>query len=293
MKTFDAIIIGKGPAGISAALYTARANLSTLVIGKNESSLNKAPSIENYYGLSEPLSGEKLLAVGMEQVKALGVTVADEEVLSITKLFEENLFGVTSKENTYQAKTVLIATGKPQKKIKLEGLERLEGRGISYCTTCDGFFFRKAKVGVLGYNEYALHEAEELLTFTEDITIFTGGKEMEASEEETGKFKIIKEPIEALSGTERLEGIKLKNGETIPLQGLFVAYGTASSVDFAQKLGVLVEDGSIKVNADMATNIDGLFAAGDCTGGFKQVSVAVGQGAVAGKSMIDYAKKRG
>ena len=147
MNSFDTIIIGKGPAGISAALYTVRANLTTLILGKAESSLMKAPAIENYFGLAEPMDGEKLLLVGEMQAKKLGATILDEEAVSIIKLYDENRFKVVTAASEYIAKTVLIATGKPKKKVALEGLERLEGKGISYCTTCDGFFFKKAKVG--------------------------------------------------------------------------------------------------------------------------------------------------
>ena len=145
----------------------------------------------------------------------------------------------------------------------------------------------------MGYNEYALHEALELLSFTDDITIFTNGKDLEISESnmlELAKFKINKDEIAELVGTEKLEAIKLKNGENVQLQGLFIAYGTASSVSFAQKLGVVITDGSVVTDTNQATNIGGLYAAGDCTGGFAQVSVAVGQGAIAAKSMISFAK---
>src|ERR1035437_8559805 len=128
MNSFDVIIRGKGPSGISAALYTIRANLRTLIIGKADSSLMKAPKIENYFGLSEPVSGDRLLAIGEGQAKKLGVTILDEEVVSISKLYDENLFKVITSVSEYIAKAILIATGKPQKKINIEGVQRFEGK---------------------------------------------------------------------------------------------------------------------------------------------------------------------
>lgn len=293
LKLIDIIIIGKGPAGISAALYTQRANLETLVIGREGSSLEKTDKIENYYGLEEPVSGKKLLATGENQAKRLGVQILNEEVAAIAQFYKEKYFKVSTITGEYYSRAVLIAAGQPQKKVDIEGLKDYEGRGVSYCTTCDGFFYREMSVGVLGHGSYAVHEAMELEAYTKDITIFTNGVELDETgdlADKAGRFKINTRPVLKLTGDEFLQDIHFKDGNTQRLDGLFVAYGTASSVDFAKKLGILSEKNAILVDNRQSTNIEGVFAAGDCTGGFKQISTAVGQGAVAGRSIIEFVR---
>ena len=200
---------------------------------------------------------------------------------------------VITKDNEFETKAVLIATGDKYIKIEFDNLKKFEGNGISYCTVCDGFFFKNLKVGVLGYNDYAINEALELLNFTNDITIFTNGKELELTkyQNKISEFKIDKRKIEKFEGVEELNKICFNNGEEEKIDGIFVAYGSASNNTIAKKLGLLEKDNHILVNEEAKTNIDGIFAAGDCTGGFKQISVAVGQGAIAGNSIIKYIKK--
>jgi thioredoxin reductase (NADPH) len=288
---YDVIIIGKGPAGISAALYTVRANLKTLIIGRSESALLKAEKIENYFGFSEVVSGEFLLKEGELQAMRLGAELLEDEVLTIDK---KGLFEVTTANNTYYAKTVLLATGQAQTRLRIDNLENFEGKGISYCTTCDGFFYRNLKVGVLGYKDFAIHEALELTTFTRNITIFTNGMELDITDkykEEFGKFKIDHRPVLKVGGSEFLEKVYFQDGSEEAIDGIFIAYETATSLDFARKLGIMTDGKAISVDREQKTNIDGLFAAGDCTGGFKQISVSVGQGALAGRKMIEYARQ--
>ncbi len=288
---YDVIIIGKGPAGMSCAIYTTRANLKTLVIGKSGSMLLKADKIENYYGFVNPIGGKELLETGIEQAQRLGAEIIDDEVVSIE---QTDRFKVTGVNGEYEAKTVLIATGAPVVRVPVKNLDRFEGNGISYCTTCDGFFYRNKKVGVLGYTDYAIHEAIDLSAFTQDITLYTNNMPLSVSEnlkESLEKFKINTSKIKELQGQERIEDIVFEDGSKESVQGLFIAYGSASSSSFALKMGIATEGKSIIVNDKMETNIPGLFAAGDCTGVFKQVAVAVGQGALASRQMIDYVRK--
>ncbi|HEX9060395.1 MAG TPA: NAD(P)/FAD-dependent oxidoreductase [Clostridia bacterium] len=287
---YDVIIIGKGPAGISAALYTTRAQLNTLVIGK-DSPLIRATKIENYYGFIEPVSGEFLLSQGVKQAERLGAVIVEDEVVSIEK---DEFFRVSTAFSSYEARAVLLATGQPHKKLDIQSLDSFEGKGVSYCSTCDGFFYRNLKVGVIGYKDYAVHEAVELSTYTGNITIFTNGREPEMTEkhlETASRFKMNTRPIQKIDGTEFLERVYFKDGTHEDIDGVFIAYETASSTDFARKLGVLTEKNSVIVDSSQMTNLDGLFAAGDCTGGFKQISTAVGSGAFAGKSIIEYLRK--
>ncbi len=288
---YDVIIIGKGPAGVSCAIYTTRANMKTLVIGKSDSMLLKADKIENYYGFENPIGGKELLETGIKQALRLGTQIAEDEVVSIEKT---DIFKVTGVNGEYEATAVLIATGAPVVRVPVKNLDKFEGNGISYCTTCDGFFYRNKKVGVLGYTDYAIHEAIDLSAFTQDITLYTNNMPLSVSEnlkENLDKFKINTSKIKELQGQDRIEEIVFQDDSKESIQGLFIAYGSASSSSFALKMGIATEGKSIVVDEKMETNIPGLFAAGDCTGVFKQVSVAVGQGALASRQIIDYIRK--
>lgn len=288
---YDALMIGRGPAGLSCAIYTARANLKTAAVGRTNSSLLKADKIENYYGFSEAVSGKELLEAGESQATRLGVEIIDDEVVGIEK---EEFFKVICVSGVYEARTVLIATGAPVIRAPIKKLEDFEGRGVSYCTTCDGFFYRNKKAGVLGYTDFAVREASELAPFTDDITIFTNAMPINISENLEGtfsKFKVNTNKIKGLYGDETLGGLNMADGSQESLNGLFVAYGSASSISFALKMGIATDGKSIAVNEKMETNIPGLYAAGDCTGVFKQVSIGVGQGALASRQIIETVRK--
>lgn len=287
---YDVIIIGKGPAGISASLYTVRSNLKTLIIGKNDSALGKAEKIENYYGFSDVIRGRDLLEEGEKQAARLGAEILTNEVIAIEK---KDFFDVLTPDGRYSAKAMLIATGQPLKKVRIDNLEAFEGRGVSYCTTCDGFFYNNLKVGVLGNKDYVVHEAIELLAYTQDIRIYTNGKQLELSPkyiEEAGRFDVNTKEISRIDGGEFLQKIYFKDGTSEDIDGIFVAYDSPSSVEFARKLGVIVDGNAIVVDRNQQTNLEGLFAAGDCTGGFRQIATAVGQGALAGRKIIEYVR---
>jgi thioredoxin reductase (NADPH) len=285
---YDVIIIGKGPAGISASLYTVRANLRTLIVGKGDSALKKAEKIENYYGFSQVISGKQLLEEGEKQALRLGAEIVTNEVIVIEK---NDFFEVLTPDAKYTSKAVLMATGQPLNKVRIDNLHAFEGRGVSYCTTCDGFFYNNLKVGVLGYKDYVVHEAQELLSYTKHITVFTNGKQLELSEkyaQEVKQFNVNTKEILRVDGSEFLQKVIFKDETSEEIDGLFIAYDSPSSVEFARKLGIIVDENAIVADRQQQTNLEGLFAAGDCTGGFKQISTAVGQGAVAGKKIVEY-----
>lgn len=289
---YDVIVIGKGPAGISGAIYSTRANLKTLVLGKLDSMLLKADKIENYYGFENPIGGRELLETGLKQAERLGAEIVEEEVVNIEKT--EN-FNIITVDGQYEAKTVLLATGAPVVRVPIKNLDKYEGAGVSYCTTCDGFFYRNKKVGVLGYNDFAIHEAADLLNFTEDITLFTNEMELNVSDNAKPvieKLKVNNKKIKELGKGDILEEIVFDDGTAEDIEGLFIAFGSASSTSFALKMGIVTDGKSIIVNEKMETNIPGLYAAGDCTGVFKQVAVAVGQGAIAAREMAAYIRKK-
>lgn len=282
---YDIIIIGAGPAGISAALYTLRANLNTLIIGKDGGALEQTDKIENYFGTGGVISGKELLEKGITQAENLGASFAKEEVVSIEWM--EN-FTVTTQSNRYEAKAVIIATGNKRSTAKIKGIDTLEGKGVSYCAVCDAFFYRGKNVGILGNGEYALHEAMALKDVVNSITIFTDGKEITADFPED--INIVTSPVEEIQGEEKVSGVKTKDGNIYPLDGVFVALGTAGAGELARKLGLPIENNRISVNEDKSTMIPGIFAAGDCIGGVLQIATAVGEGAEAALSVIKYLK---
>jgi thioredoxin reductase (NADPH) len=285
---YDVIIIGKGPAGLSASIYTARGNLKTLIIGK-ESMLKLGSVVENFC-CTPPVSGEELIRTGIEQANRFGVEMVEEEVLSINK---EEYFNIITDLTEYQAKAVILATGKSRDKIAIENLNIFEGRGVHHCVTCDGFFYKNKKVGILGYKDYAVHELSEMINLTKDVTLYTNGLELQINHKSRqflneNPIDVDKRPIIRLEGDNNLNKIVFEHSEKKYIDGLFIAYSSASSIDFALKLGIAMKDGFIVVNNGQRTNVEGLFAAGDCTGGLAQVATAVGQGAVAGQNAKDY-----
>ena len=283
----EIIIIGNGPAGVSAALYTARSGIKTKIIGKDSGSLIKAEKIENYYGFSSPVSGAELIEAGIAQAKRVGVEIINEEVVGIN--FAEN-FSVTTNKGEYPADSVIIATGSPRFAPKISGLTEFEGKGVSYCAVCDAFFYRGKNVAVIGNGEYALHEAEDLLPVVNSVLILTDGAEPAINF--PGNIKVISEKISSLEGNERLENVKFENGDFLKIDGVFIAYGVAGSVALARKIGAVIDKNKIIVDENMSTNIPGIFAAGDCTGGMIQVAKAVYEGAKAGTEAVKYLRNK-
>ena len=279
---YDVIILGAGPAGISASLYTKRANLKTLILYNDKSGLEKASLIENYYGFKNGITGEELYNTGIEQAKNIEVEVLKEEVVKIENNIEH--FNVVTTKNEYQAKNLILATGNKKNRPKIKGIEKFEGKGVSYCAICDGFFYRNRSVAVLGSGNYAISETNELINIADNITILTNGKE--APEFRADNVKVDTKEIEEIDGEDKVEEVKFKDGTTIKTDGIFVAEGVAGSSEFAKKLGIITQKDKIVVNENMETNIKGIYACGDCTGGLLQVSKAVYEGAKAGLEVI-------
>lgn len=285
---YDVIIIGKGPAGISAALYALRAGMKTAVIGRGGGTLAKTHLIENYYGLEKPVSGPELQLRGERQYLALGGELVDAEVTGVG--FGE-AFEVETPEAAYPCKAVVIAVGRARKTLKIKGLADFEGKGVSYCAVCDGFFFKGKAVGVIGAGDYAVNEAKHLAGFADSVTLFTDGEPPQYTGEPG--FPVVGEKIDEVTGTDKVEGIRTTGGAFHALAGVFVAAGSAGAADFALKLGLPLENGNIVVDANGMTALPGIFAAGDCIGGFNQIATAVGEGALAGQRAADFVKKGG
>ena len=254
------VIVGSGPAGCSAALYAARAGQEVVVISMGMGALSKAELIQNYYGFEEGITGAELYRQGVAGAKAVGAEFITAEVVGLD--YTGSLV-VQTTEGDYPAH---------------------EGRGVSYCATCDAFFYRGKTAAVLGSGEYALHEVQALLPLAGRVILCTNGEPLTADFPEG--VEICTEKLAAVEGEEKVSALRLENGELLPVEGLFVALGVAGSAALARKLVAPVENGRIVVDEKMQTGIPGLYAAGDCTGGLLQVCKAVYEGALAATEAI-------
>ena len=281
----DLIIIGAGPAGISAGLYAKRANNTVLILYNGESNLEKAEKIDNYYGFENGISGKELYNIGIKQAENIGVKVKREEVLEIEQI--TNGFEVTTTENSYQSKALILATGNKKVRPDIKGIQEFEGKGVSYCAICDGFFYRNKNVVVIGNGKFAVNEANILKNIAKNVTILTNGEQMNAD----SNFEINTMKIKQISGGLRVQEIVFDDNSTMETDGIFVALGEASGTDFAKKIGILTNNENIVVNDKMETNVKGIFACGNTNGGLLQVSKAVYEGAVVGLSVMNYLQK--
>lgn len=178
---YDVIIVGAGPAGISASLYTVRRNLKTLIIYKEESALEKTKKIENYYGFENGINGEDLYKIGIKQAQNICVEVIKDEVTNIQADYlneKGHIFKVGTLNNEFEAKSVILATGNKKNKPNIKNMDKYEGKGISYCAICDGFFYKNKDVAVIGNGDYAIAEAMDLQNIARSITILTNGRQV-------------------------------------------------------------------------------------------------------------------
>lgn len=281
---YDSVIVGKGPAGITAAIYLKRARFNCLVIGKDGGNLEKNTKIQNYYGIEE-ITGKELLIKGIKQAEKLNIEVITDEVIEIE--YNNNFF-IKTINNNYESKTVILATGNKRKTPNIDGINNFNGKGISYCAVCDGFFYKNKEVAVIGNGEYAKNEVNHLLPLAKKVILLTDGKEINAN---NINVDIDNREIKEFKGDNKLQEIEFKDNSKLKVDGAFLAIGTATSTDLAQKLGVLIENNRIIVDEKMKTNVKGLFAAGDCTGGLLQISKAIYEGSQAGLSAVEYLKK--
>lgn len=278
---YDVIVIGSGPAGITAAIYAKRRSLSILVISKGMGALQKAEKIDNYYGFENGISGKELYENGIKQAKNLGIDFIEDEVINIEYI---NQFTVETVNSKYEAKAVILATGVSRNVPNIKGIKEFEGKGVSYCAVCDSFFYKGKDVAVLGDGNYAIHEFETLKPVASSVTILTNGNTM--VENRDSSIEVNSKKIREFRGDTKLEKVEFEDNTTQNLNGVFIAMGTASSSDLARKIGARIENNNIIVNENMETTVPGLFACGDCTGGLLQISKAVYEGAKAGLAVL-------
>lgn len=281
---YDVIIIGAGPAGVSAAVYAKRGALNVLVIAKDTGTLEKAKKIENYYGFKS-ITGEELYRNGLEQLKHLNIELVKDEVvqLNYTKKFE-----VTTVNNVFESKYVVLATGVSRNVPNIRGIKEFEGKGVSYCAICDAFFYRNKNVAVLGSGNYAIHEAEILKPVAKSVTLLTNNEKL--VENRDIDLNVNEKKIREVRGYDKVDEVVFDDDTKEKVNGIFVAIGTASTNDLARKIGARVENNNILVNENLETNVPGLYACGDCTGGILQISKATYEGTKVGLEIINKIK---
>ncbi len=303
---WEIIIVGGGAAGMTAAIYAARYGLKTLVLESKVLGGQQAtsPGIENYPGFTF-ISGMELATKMKEHVKNTGAVIKEiTEVKSITRPKEDGDFILATRKGDFHAKAIVFATGGEHRHLDVPGEQEFSGRGVSYCATCDGPLFRGKKVIVVGGGNTAAVEAVYLSELTEKTSLIHRRDELRADKASSEmvfnasvdilwshvvkEFKgdnLLKEAV--------IENLKTGEIKTIEVDGAFIALGTVPESKLAKDLGVATnEKGEILVDAKMATNIPGFFAAGDIVETLKQISVAVGQGAIASDSAYTYIRQK-
>lgn len=276
------VIIGQGPAGISAALYAVRGGADVTVIANGAGALARAGLIQNYYGFEDGISGRELIEAGVRQAEKLGVRMVRGELFGIE--YGEEGFAVKTSAGTLEAGAAVIACGTQRNTPPIAGIDAFDGRGVSYCAVCDAFFFRGKKVGVVGSGAYAASEYEVLKGVIRDVTALTNG--------ETPQFSLPCDTrkIARLEGGDALERVVFEDGSAEAFDGLFIACGTAGAFELSRKLGLETANGKIVTDERRATNVPGIFAAGDCTAGMQQIAKAVCDGMIAGTEALKYLK---
>ncbi len=291
---YDVIVIGGGPAGLTAGIYCARAMLKTLLLEKETlgGQAAKTPIIENYPGFPEGIEGVNLIERMVEQTKKFGVEIAIEVVEKIILSNGDKIIRTDKKE--YQTKAVIIATGSRYKELGVPGEKELVGRGVSYCAICDGPLFRNRIVGVVGGGDSALTEAIYLSKIAQKVYLIHRRDQFRAARSIQEKIStinnietILNKLVKSIKGEKRLEGIiivdKNSNQESeLKLNGLFIYVGFLPNTDFIKGLINLDETGYVITDENLETNISGVFAAGDVRKKtLRQIATAVGDGAMA------------
>ena len=283
-------IIGGGPAVLSAAIYTARADKRTLVFDDGGGTTRDVSRMENVYGFPDGVTGPELVDVGQEHAEKYGAERISEEVVHIERT--DDGFRVETTVDEYAVDGVILATGADYERPAIADVEAYEGQGVSYCVECDAYFYRDRPVAVVGNNNYAATEALMLLDYTDDVRLLTNGSDFDADPELQAKVDAAEIPVrtdrlDRLVGDDGLEGIATTDGETIAVDGLFVALGTAGGTDLAEMLGIPVDGDEIVTEPDQSTTVDRVYAAGDATGGHQQIATSVGEGARAAINLLE------
>lgn len=295
---YDIIAVGAGPAAYSAGIYAARFKLSCLAIGEElGGTAAESVEVENYPGLFK-ITGEDLMNKFKAHAESLGVTVLEERVVNITK--EDKMFIVSTGNNKkIKAKAIILATGSKKRKLNIENEDKFLGHGISYCATCDAAFFKDKVVGVVGGGDAAVNSGLVLAGFAKKVYMFVRRDVFRAAEMWVDKLKhhdnieiLFNTQVKSVDGNGKVEKAILNTNKEIKLDGLFINIGSIPSTDLAEELGVKLDERKhIIVDDGMKTNVEGIFAAGDCTTGsnhVEQIITASAEGAIAADSIFKY-----
>jgi len=303
MSEYDVIIIGGGPAGLTAGLYAARAGLKSLLVeqGVFGGQIVNARLVENYPGFPEGISGAELGEFMRRQATKFGLETLNTGVSGVKR---GNTYEISTSEGEIQAKSIIIAVGAEYRKLGAPGEERLSGRGVSYCATCDGFFFRGREVAVIGGGDTAITDALELAQHCRKVYIIHRRDQLRATK--AMQEKAFSQPkielvwntvVQEIVGGKMLSSLRLKNAKTgqssdLEVDGVFVAVGLKPNSQAFSKLVTLDEAGFIITDELMRTSAPGIFAAGDIRhNSFRQVITAAGDGAGAAMSAFKYVKE--
>jgi len=297
---YDVLIIGSGPAGLTAGIFAVRRNLKTLVLNDSESlsQTDEASIVDDWPGIMG-IKGPELMDKFREHAKKIGVEIKQEKVNKIAKI--KDGFEVTNTDYKYKAKSIIIATGSKHRKGLVKGEEKFSGKGVSYCATCDGPLFKGKKVLVLGGGDTAVTYAILLDQIGAETCLVHRRDKLRATE--SWQKKIFKTGVKIywdtvcieIKGDEFVKSAVLKNkktGETkeVPVDGVFVALGTIPTSELAKDIGLKIDkSGYIIVDREQKTNVPGVFAAGDCCDNpAKKIVTAAGDGGVAAESAYFY-----
>jgi thioredoxin reductase (NADPH) len=284
-KTFDLVILGCGPAGLSAAINAVIRNKKVLVMGTEICSppLHKAQVINNYLGMPS-IKGEVLLDNFMQHAESMGVEIISQKADTISEI--DGIYHIFFGDEIITSKTIVIATGVPYKPT-LPREDYFLGKGLGYCATCDGPIYKGQDVILIGHSSEAEHEVDFMAEIGNQVYYLPLYKQVGSLD---SRVKILDSKPESIIGTDFVEGLKLKDGGEIQAQAVFVLGGETAPDRLI--LGLEIEDKHIKVNRQQETNLPGVYAAGDCTGPPYQVAKSVGEGQVAGLNAAKYASRK-
>ena len=300
MNEYDIIIIGAGPGGLTAGIYAGRQGTKNLIIDRDLAGGlgREVPEMENYPGFDN-ISGLELI----EKMKAQATKNCDlremEEVTEITKTDDEYRFTVKTSKDTYRSKAIILATGSSHRHLEAKGEEEFKGKGVSYCATCDGFFFAGRDIIMVGGGNSALQEALYLKNLGANVTVVHRRDEFRAQKHLQNQIKeaeiptILNATVEEIKGEMLVESVVLKDTKTnelkeLPINGVFISVGYIPHTELAKQLDInLDESGHIIIDKKQKTNVDYVYAIGDVCVGLKQWVVACGEGAVAATSAFE------
>ncbi len=295
---YDVIIVGAGPAGLTAGIYSQRRGLKTLILeGRLPGGrLVEAPWVENYPGFPDGISGHALAEKMLAQLKTAGGTITADEAVSLS--LRGAVKTVTTRRATYTAKAVILAMGVQRRRLQIPGEQELLGKGVSYCATCDGPLFRGRQVAVVGSGDEALEDALFLSDVAATVYLISNDVQVTAAAALVSRFEskantqlLRHHHVEAIEGQQLVEALRINDltqpeRMTLPCAGVFIAVGYVPLTTIVGTAGVDIDSrGWIQVDRDQRTNLDGVFAAGDCTGRGMQIATAVGEGTMAALSL--------